>query len=93
MADVLMQSPTNPVNGSEINGAPLLKFAATDIILPPPDLKSQPLVSYLSDCIANLVFQQQLSTRQQFMSLVRRLDSNLRTDYERVVVRIPSFRF
>lgn len=43
MADVLMQSPLQEVNGSAANGVPLLKFAASDIILPPPDLKRQSL--------------------------------------------------
>lgn len=42
MAEVL-SPPTIPVmnnlNGSSANDAPLLKFAQTDMILPPPDLK------------------------------------------------------
>jgi hypothetical protein len=53
MADVLMQSPSQEVNGSAPNGVPLLKFAASDIILPPPDLKSQSLAVSLSVMLAD----------------------------------------
>ncbi|KAG8831478.1 SF3a splicing factor complex subunit [Serendipita sp. 399] len=43
MAEVLplpTALPMKPVDEASSNGAPLLKFAASDIILPPPDLKT-----------------------------------------------------
>ena len=55
MADVQMQPPplpTDVVIDNASNDPPLLKFAATNMILPPPDLKSQ---SYYLQCLFSLL--------------------------------------